>query len=268
MPRSSTLRRLGAAAGLVRQHTQSLRIQQCAWADEQSFLLEGSFLVGEASPPPVHPFAKAFQATVGGSMAPRGDEIDAWLHGAAAASKILCDLSRWVRGSAMMVLPDDTLWDISHAVWNMFCSSLLFPQMCTAFEVFLLDPAASPEVVRFRLAGIGPVGPPIPPDHARPWVVPWEADLYSLTHDDVLDLESTAVTAVCLLRSIASLVVDAPHSHISWVRSERCPVMLGSCLQPPCASPRLRLSLRLCAPTPLHCARRLDCHLPLHQLRL
>ena len=59
------------------------------------------------------------------------------------------------------------------------------------FGAFIDAPVSSPEAARFRLAGVGPLGPP-PPPGMRPMFAPWEVALFDLSADDVLDVESTA----------------------------------------------------------------------------
>jgi len=160
VPRSSTLHCLGAAVAC--QTTHLVPPPHSVHGLMTVPPPEGSFLVGRHLSI-CSPLAEAFQATVG-EHGPRGMRINAWLRGSCCI-KILCDLSQWVRGPHMMVLPDDTLWT-SHMLCGTCLLVTLFPQMCTAFEVFLLT-----LLPLQRWSGsVGwnrPVGPPIPPDHGH-----------------------------------------------------------------------------------------------------
>jgi hypothetical protein len=59
------------------------------------------------------------------------------------------------------------------------------------------------------------VGPPPPPSHARPFLAPWGGEYYVLDRDDILDLESAATTALCVLGPITDWVEGAPVSSLA-----------------------------------------------------
>ena len=103
---------------------------------------------------------------------------------------------------------------ISHTVWNLFFAMLEFPQMRDAFGAFINAPVSSPEAARFRLAGIGPLGPP-PPPGMRPMFAPWDAALFDLSADDVLDVESTAAYILNTLDHLVGWASRAPLQDIS-----------------------------------------------------
>jgi hypothetical protein len=208
MARPSTIRRLLAASAALRLRLQSDRADARLEAELQSFTLNDTFLcTGPGSLPSRLPDRRSITVT--------GDEIDVWLEHSTTFFQSVRDLTLWVRGAAIFLLPDTVLEDIFYAAWDLFCATLIFPRMRSAFEAFTLSPVASPEEARYRLAGVGPVGPPLPPSHARPFCAPWGREHYTLCRDDALDLEATAVIAISSLEVIIDWVMAAPVSSLA-----------------------------------------------------
>ena len=146
-----------------------------------------------------------------------GDDYDAveiippaeWLEVFPVAFHMIGDLSAWLREACISVLPPDTLEEISFSVWCLLFATLGFPRMQVAFEGFIDAPTTSPEAARFRLAGVGPQGPP-PPPGLPSMFAPWEAALFNLAADDVLDLESSASNLLHLLDPLVRWVLGTP----------------------------------------------------------
>ena len=213
--RASTLCRYQVATDLLEQRIRDRRASARMNAEVQSFYLGDTFIAtlnGSSSLlPPL-----ASQAGGISSLA-----TEAARSQAAAFSvviKSLGNLSLWLRGACISVLPPEILDDISHLVWNFFCATLHLPQTCSVFEAFIANPVSSPEEARFRLPGIGPMGPPRP-HGARPFFAEWGQQLHSLDCDDVTDIESAAATAICLLETTTQWVVVAPFSDLPPVIS-------------------------------------------------
>jgi hypothetical protein len=208
--RRSTIQRFEAAVAASRLHLQASRAEARLAATTWSFTLNDTFLCDGfgslLSRPP---------AVAGVSLAVTGDEIAEWLEQSTTFFRCLRDLTLWVRGAAIFLLPDIVLEDIACAAWDLFCATLIFPRTRSAFEAFTDSPVASPEAARYRLAGVGPVGPPLPLSHARPFCAPWGVEHYNICRDDVFDLEATAVIAVQSLEVIIDWVMAAPVSDLA-----------------------------------------------------
>jgi hypothetical protein len=135
-----------------------------------------------------------------------------WAEGVPDFKLAMGKFSAWLRGACVAVLPQEVLGQIYHEVWNLFCTTLLFPRTRSAFEAFIQAPVASPEAARFRLAGVGPAGPP-PPPGVSPLYEEWAVEHWpSLTHDDVRDVESDSIVLLHFLGPVTRWVADAPVS--------------------------------------------------------
>jgi hypothetical protein len=75
--------------------------------------------------------------------------------------------------------------------------------------MFSATPVSIPEKARVRLPGVGPLSPP-PPAHVPPFLGWWEAGHVFISPDDMVDLNSAALTAIPILGSITDWVVEAP----------------------------------------------------------
>jgi hypothetical protein len=155
------------------------------------------------------PFHLWLQQVKGRSIHRGGMDVQLWLDALPTFRHMLQDLTLWVRGACLFVLPDEILGDIIHMAWEFFCAMLLFPQTCIAFEMFSATPVSTPEEARFHLPGVGPLGPP-PPAHVPPFLGWWEAGPVFISPDDMVDLNVAAVAAIPVLGSITDWVVEAP----------------------------------------------------------
>jgi hypothetical protein len=73
-----------------------------------------------------------------------------WLDALPTFRCMLQDLTLWLRGACLFILPDNVLGDVIHMAWEFICVMLLFPQMCAAFEMFLATPVSILEEARFH----------------------------------------------------------------------------------------------------------------------
>ena len=212
--RASTLCRYQVATDLLEQRVRDRRAWARTNAELQSFYLGDTFIAtlnGSSLLPPL-----ASQA--GGILSLATEAARSQAAAFSVVIKSLGNLSLWLRGACISVLPPEILDDISHLVWNFFCATLHLPQTRSAFEAFIANPVSSPEEARFRLPGIGPMGPPRP-HGARPFFAAWGQQHYNLVCDDDTDIESAAATAICLLESTTQWVVVAPFSDLPPVIS-------------------------------------------------
>jgi hypothetical protein len=81
--------------------------------------------------------------------------------------------------------------------------------MHAVFEMFSATPVSIPEEARFHVPGNGPLGPP-PPAHPPPFLGWWEAGCVVISPDEVLNLNSAALTVIPILGSITDWMVEAP----------------------------------------------------------
>jgi hypothetical protein len=213
--RPSTLRRLEGVETLSRLHVHTDRVEARTVAESRSFRLNDTFMCDGHGSLPSRPPDDTDWVNSGRSFAFTGAEVTVWLDQSTTFLRSLRDLTLWVRGAALSVLPGDILQDIVYAAWDLFYATLIFPRTRAAFEAFAAAPSASPEVARYRLAGVGPMGPPLPPSHARPFFGRWGVEYYDLVRDDILDLEAVAVTALHILGPITEWVEGAPVSELS-----------------------------------------------------
>jgi hypothetical protein len=206
MPRPSTIRRYNEAMDLRVQRIRSLRAQQRAAVFSQSFSLEDTFLGNEHrstshAPSPV----PRLEAGSDGSNI----LVRTWLDAKSPLLDTLRSLTTWVRGAGIAILSESELGTIYHLAWNLFCATLGFPRTRAAFDSFAANPIASPEVTRFRLSGVGPLGPP-PPPHGPHFLAKWGTDHLHLSRDDITDLRSASAAAVHYLEIGIQWVLDTP----------------------------------------------------------
>jgi hypothetical protein len=212
MARPSTVYRYGAAVQLSQRRIHERRAARRWDAERRSSWLEDSFFAVE-----VHAMALSHCPCPDPAVAERDDmEVGAsaleWAEGVPDFKLAMGKFSAWLRGACIAVLPQEVLGQIYHEVWNLFCTTLLFPRTRSAFEAFIQSPVASPEAARFRLAGVGPVGPP-PPPGISPLYEEWAVECWPfLTHDDVRDVESDSVVLLHFLGPVTQWVADAPVS--------------------------------------------------------
>jgi hypothetical protein len=214
MARPSTVYRFQAALQLSQRRIRERRAARRLDADRRSSWLEDSFFAVE-----VHSMALSLCPCPDPAVA-EGDSVEAgtsaceWAEGVPGFRSAMGKFSAWLRGACIAVLPQEVLGQIYHEVWNLFCTTLLFPRTRSAFEAFIQSPVASPEAARFRLAGVGPVGPP-PPPGVSPLYEEWAVEHWPfLTHDDVRDVESDSVVMLHFLGPVTQWVADAPASSL------------------------------------------------------
>jgi hypothetical protein len=212
MARPSTVYRYGAAVQLSQRRVHEQRAARRWDAERRSSWLEDSFFAVE-----VHSMALSHRPCPDPAVA-KGDGMEAgalaheWVQGVPDFELAMGKFSAWLRGACIAVLPQEVLEQIYHKVWNLFCATLLFPRTRSAFEAFIQAPVASPEAARFRLAGVGPVGPP-PPPGVSPLYEEWAVEHWPfLTHDDVRDVESDSVVMLHFLEPVTQWVTEAPVS--------------------------------------------------------